>query len=397
LRVQVVPYRPNQTQTIRVTVQHPEAQRWGFQLTARLASDPSKKAGVFTQTEAINVRCDNPAPNSRGDEPPCGDRVEFASHNQSSNTGGEGGAKTFEVQWTAPSTDVGDVIFYAAGNASNNSGNNQGDRIYNTQVRIENEGSCALTQKPTLRGVGNAATSDAALSLNTLISLYGMNFAVSGTDRPADLGVIRDNKFPKELACVAVEVAGQRVPITYVSPGQINAQLPTVTQTGSTAVRVIANPGRPNEIASDTATVTLQNYSPALLLFGGQTVAARVAGEATVIADPSVVQGARPARPGEVVELYGTGLGPTEPVFQAGEIFPGQPVRLRDPVTVMVGGTTLTPESVLYAGGAPQLISGVYQLNIRLPATLATGNVPVRISVGGVMSPVANLPVRTQQ
>jgi uncharacterized protein (TIGR03437 family) len=389
IQIQSAAYRPNQTQTIRVTVQHPEATRWGFELTAREVRDPSRRAGTFTATGDIRVVCAN------GQAPPCGDALEYASHNANSTMGGANGAKTYEVQWTAPSTDVGDVTFYAAGNAANNSGNNQGDRIYATQLRTQNEGSCALTQKPTLRAVGNAATSEGGMSFNTMISLYGLDFAVSGTARQADAGVIRDNKFPMELACVGVEVAGQRVPVTYVSPGQVNAQVPTINQTGNTPVRLILNPGRPNEIASDIATISMQNFSPAFFLFGGQSIAARVAGaNGPLVADPAVVAGARPARPGEVLELYGTGFGETVPgTWQAGEITTGLN-RTRTPVTVMVGGIALAPEDVLYAGLVPGSISGLYQLNIRLPATLGAGNVPIRVSMGGVMSPVAVIPVQ---
>src|SRR5947207_5698937 len=51
--IQASAYSPGVNQTVRVTVQHPEALRWGFQLTARLASDESKPAGTFTASEAI--------------------------------------------------------------------------------------------------------------------------------------------------------------------------------------------------------------------------------------------------------------------------------------------------------------------------------------------------------
>src|ERR1700716_3580591 len=52
-------YVPGQKQTVKVTVAHPEAQRFGFQLTARRVSDETKEAGTFTVVpDTIRVRCD---------------------------------------------------------------------------------------------------------------------------------------------------------------------------------------------------------------------------------------------------------------------------------------------------------------------------------------------------
>ncbi|MBI1895251.1 MAG: hypothetical protein HYS04_01755, partial [Acidobacteria bacterium] len=110
--------------------------------------------------------------------------------------------------------------------------------------------------------------------------------------------------------------------------------------------------------------------------------------------DPAVVSTGRPARPGDIIELYLTGLGPTEPVFQAGEIV-SQAARLREATTVTVGGTTLAAADVLYAGSAPNAISGLYQLNIRMPQTAPDGDVPVTVRVGGFESQAnATIPVR---
>ncbi|HEU0123262.1 MAG TPA: hypothetical protein VFQ91_22220, partial [Bryobacteraceae bacterium] len=59
-------------------------------------------------------------------------------------------------------------------------------------------------------------------------------------------------------------------------------------------------------------------------------------------------------------------------------------------------GTTLAASDVLYAGLAPGNISGLQQLNIRIPQSVPSGNVPVSITVGGVTtsSPAAVLPVQ---
>src|SRR3954451_5917790 len=110
--VQAPGYKPGQTQTVKVTVSHAEAQRWGFEIVARWAKDPTQTAGSFSTTNSfVQVPGD------------------YATHtSEGTLAGGVNGAKTFEIDWTAPPED-GDVIFYAAGNAANNNNQPTGDRI----------------------------------------------------------------------------------------------------------------------------------------------------------------------------------------------------------------------------------------------------------------------------
>jgi len=94
------------------------------------------------------------------------------------------------------------------------------------------------------------------------------------------------------------------------------------------------------------------------------------------------VTGARVAQPGETITLYGTGFGVTDPYFQPGELASGV-ARVRDPLTISIGGIALASADVTYAGLSPQSISALYQFNVRLPSTLATGEAPVTIAIGG--------------
>ncbi len=381
VKIEAATYKPGVPQVIKVTVQHPEALRWGFQLTARLKGDDQKMAGTFTVDSNVQVRC-SPTGNS-----PCNGALEFAEHREVYTHGGVNGSKTFEIEWNPPASEVGEVIFYAAGNAANGDGNLTGDRIYTTTLTVAAGGACTLTKKPALRGVGDAAAGKPGLAMNSLLSIYGNDFQVAGSSRLAGPADFVGGAFPKQLGCIAVEVAGQRVPVTYVQSDQINAQVPTLTQTGTVNVLVIANPGQVNELRSDVGTISLQNYAPQLFTFNGSSVAALIAGTATPVANPSVAASGRPAKPGEIISLFGTGFGPTEPVYQAGEIASSTtPVKLRDPVTIAVGGTTLAASDVLFAGAAPGLISGLYQINIRIPAATADGDIPVSVQIGGITS-----------
>jgi uncharacterized protein (TIGR03437 family) len=158
---------------------------------------------------------------------------------------------------------------------------------------------------------------------------------------------------------------------------------------------VILNPGRPNEMKSDVATVTVNNHAPAFFLFGVDKSIAAQTSDFKTIADPAVIPGGVAARRGDVVILYGTGFGFSEPVYQAGEIASGQ-ARLRDAVTITVGGTALAAADILYAGLAPGNISGLQQFNIRIPQSAAVGNVAIAITIGGIPTPAAGavLPVQ---
>src|SRR5271169_8120 len=117
VRIDASNYTPGVKQTIKVTVSHPQAQRWGFQITARLVSDDSKIAGNFTPNDVARVICDDGS--ARGSLAPCpAGQPEFAEHFDAPRTD-VGAGFTFSVDWTPPATDLGDIVFYAAGNAAN--------------------------------------------------------------------------------------------------------------------------------------------------------------------------------------------------------------------------------------------------------------------------------------
>ncbi|MDZ4802609.1 MAG: choice-of-anchor V domain-containing protein [Bryobacteraceae bacterium] len=381
LRVEAVNYRPGQKQTIRVTVSHPEAARWGFQLTARRASDGSQKAGTFVIVPEYFLRCAEGNGREATLALPCpANSTEFISHRQPLTRTGANGTKTFEVEWTAPESDIGEVLFYASGNAANDSGNNQGDRIYSngaSPTRISAE-VCPTGVTPTVRDIRNAASGGRDVAMNTLISIFGSGFAVPGVRASAVSGA--RTGYPRDLACVAVEINGERVPLTYVQGDQINAQVPTTVAAGTVSYRVLVN-----NVPSAQGTLNVVNYAPALFTFNGEMAAAVGNLDGRLIGDADVIPGARGARPGELIQLYATGLGPTEPVWQAGEI-PNAAARVRETVTVMIAGTTLAAADVQYAGVTPGQISGLYQINVRVPSSIADGMAPVMISVGGSAS-----------
>ncbi|OFW30250.1 MAG: hypothetical protein A3J28_11870 [Acidobacteria bacterium RIFCSPLOWO2_12_FULL_60_22] len=288
------------------------------------------------------------------------------------------------------SYDGTSLIFY-----SNRPGGQGGQELYEiTRAKVPTfTPECAVTGTPAISAVVNSGSFQAAVAANAMVSIFGSGFAPQGTGRAVGRMGLNETRFPTELACVALEVAGLRAPVTFVSPTQINAQLPSLTITGPVEIRVILNPGRSNEIRGAAQSVPIQARAPAFFTFTGSTIAAQH-NDFAPLADPGVVATGRPARPGDLVILYGTGFGLTVPAFQAGEIA-DRTALLRDTITVTVGGAALRPENILYAGLAPGSISGLYQFNVRIPETVQVGNIPVVIEVGGARTQAGlTIPVR---
>ncbi len=382
LRVETGKSKPGIAQTVKVTITHPEATRWGFQITARWAKDLSMTAGRFTsQSGDVQAQLDGV----------------YATHTAEGTVTGANGTKTFEFLWTPPTgAQDGDIVLYAAGNASNGGGTNQGDRIYSSTARVLSDAPCSFSDRPTITRVVDSASGNPNVSSRALVSIFGTNFAPAGMPRTASPGYVRDNQFPTELECVGVEIAGQRVPILYAQADQINVQMPVITGTGDMPVRVLMNPGRPNELVSATGSLRVENYSPGFFTFNGRSLAARIPGGTTIVADPSLgYQGSRPARPGEIIELYASGIGTTQPAVAPGTIAPSALTPTTQKVTVNIGGTVVPDADILYSGLAPGNISGLYQINVRLASTLSNGDIPILMTIGGAQSVAGTtIPVR---
>jgi uncharacterized protein (TIGR03437 family) len=170
--------------------------------------------------------------------------------------------------------------------------------------------------------------------------------------------------------------------LIYVQKDQINAQAPAANSNALDVV-VVANPGQANEMRSAPVKVTLQPTAPALFLVGGAPRAvALFRGTATLVGDPASIPGAKPAAPGDQISLYATGLGPASPAVLQGQITPGLST-VTSSLAVSIGGISLGSADIFYAGLAPGLINGLYQLDVRVPTSVSSGDVPVVITAGG--------------
>ncbi|MFN0100592.1 MAG: peptidylprolyl isomerase [Bryobacteraceae bacterium] len=228
------------------------------------------------------------------------------------------------------------------------------------------------------------------------IEIYGAGLA--GTTRGWAGADFSGNIAPITLDQVQVTVNGTRAYVNFVSPGQINAQVPEGIPTGDAVPVVVTFNGLPGA----PATISVREFAGGLLAPASfkvgevQYVAAQHAATGKFVSGGNIPDvDAAPAVPGETLTLYGIGFGPITPNSPAlaGRIAAGT-TSLTNPVTIKIGEAEA---KVSYSGLAPGLV-GVYQFNIEVPANAANGDQPLVVTQGA--EPIAQklfLAVKTSQ
>ena len=180
---------------------------------------------------------------------------------------------------------------------------------------------------------------------------------------------------PRTLAGLSLRVNGVEAPLYFVSRNQINFVVPALTPNGRQAVEVMAG-GSP--VARGT--VVVWEVGPGLAALTAATDRPGIVQNQ----DFAVNARDRRARRGEVIQIYATGCGVTEPSLADGTPpTPGQLARTRATVEVQV----LYENAPLSFAGAHPLYPGICQINAVLPNRPAvTGQVPVAVTVNGVTS-----------
>lgn len=235
--------------------------------------------------------------------------------------------------------------------------------------------------RPTIRaqkGVVNGASFEPGITPGSWFSIVGWNLA--GNTRLWGSADFQGDALPTSLDGVEVKINGQAAAVYYISPTQINAQVPAITQPGTAVLQVFRN-----GVASHQEPVEIRNSAPELFRYdlGGKSFAAVLHLDGTVVADPALAPGFRAAAPGEVIQFYGTGFAPS-------------------PAGRIVSGVTNVANTVVRIGGQTAEVSfsglvgtGLFQINVTVPPGTARGDYPVRIAVNGVESLVTGLlPVR---
>jgi uncharacterized protein (TIGR03437 family) len=246
-------------------------------------------------------------------------------------------------------------------------------------------------------GVVSAGLSTPAVRMlapNAIATAFGTRFAPDGTLRQAGPDDLVDGKIPTNLGGVCVVFGtgstAKRAPIFGVFPGQVNFQVPALVP-GSSTVTVITNCDTPQAEMSNPVAVTIAATAPEFFYFlhngnGHNPIAAINAVTGAFVGAAGLISGVTfvPAKPGDILTLFGTGLGATDPAFAPGEL-PAGAAMVTAQASISFGGVTLAPSDILYTGVSQN--AGVYQVNLRVPDGISDGDQPLVISVGGASSP----------
>ena len=223
------------------------------------------------------------------------------------------------------------------------------------------------------------------ISPNGLFSVFGSGFASAGTalEPGAVSGALVTN-----AAHTCVQVGNLMAPLTYVSPAQINAQVPAVSTGGAVDVSVISNCGLSNQSSSTPVLASVAPAAPEFLYYvhntnGQNPVAAVDNATGAYIAAAGLIAGATftPAQAGEIVTVFGVGFGQTSPPQTPGTL--ATAAAQVPNATVSLGGNPIT---TLYVGVSPTY-AGLYQVTFAVPSGLEAGPQSIQVSIGGVTSP----------
>lgn len=242
-------------------------------------------------------------------------------------------------------------------------------------------GTQCLAQTPSImpNGIVPLYSTATTIQPGEFVSIYGTNLAGSMVTWNGD--------FPKTLGGTSVKIDGKAAYLVYVSPGLIDLQAPDDTAMGSVPVVVTTSNG------SATSTVTLGEFGPSFsLLVDGRHVAGIIirangtgayGNGAYDILGPtgnSLGYATVAAMPGDSIELFAVGLGPTLQPVPAGAVFTGA-AQTANPVSLFINNVSVTTSFVGISS------AGLYQINLIVPTGLGTGDLPLMAAVGGVETP----------
>jgi uncharacterized protein (TIGR03437 family) len=259
-----------------------------------------------------------------------------------------------------------------------------GDQIFTATaggLTVEFDGYGVFPPAINGNGVVNASSNQVGQGLapGSYISVYGTSLADALVFSPR-------LSLPVSLGTVSVSFdgGGLSLPghISFVSPGQVNVQIPWEFQ-GQSSVQMTVWVGY---IPSAVYTVPLNTYSPGIFEFNdnGHLSAAATDNNGVVFTQ------ANPAKRGQTIVLYVNGMGPVDHQPPSGEPTPlPPPLANTGTATVTIGNIAA---HVDFSGMSPGWV-GLYQVNVDVPSNAPTGLQPIVVSIGGVDSKASVLPV----
>ncbi|MDQ6704466.1 MAG: peptidylprolyl isomerase [Acidobacteriota bacterium] len=239
---------------------------------------------------------------------------------------------------------------------------------------------------PTISANGIVTASNfggfAGAAPGSFIEIYGTNLA--GSTRQWAAGDFANGNAPTSLDDVSVSVNGQPAYVYFVSPNQVNVQVPENVPSGGTVPVRVTFKGQPSATVM-LAINSVQGglFAPASFKISDkQYVAAMHSAGGTFVGNGNIPGFATtPAKPGETLVFYGVGFGAVSPggTPVAGQVAKGQ-TSLTTPVQFSFGDAS---GEILYAGLTQGLV-GLYQFNVTVPADAPDGDLPVKVTSGGM-------------
>ena len=231
---------------------------------------------------------------------------------------------------------------------------------------------------PTVAAIQNAASSvSTSVSPGLNIVIYGSNM---GPAALAGLQVGPNGAVATTVAGTQVTFDGVPAPLIYTKSTQVSVMVPYELAGRAASAMVVSY----NGVASAPLQLRVVDSAP-----GIYTANQTGTGQGAILNQNGTVNtAANPEISGDVIQIYATGEGQTAPAGVDGAVTPGiLPVPAPAlPVTVQIGGKEVPATDITYAGEAPGIISGVLQVNARIPDGVGSGPVSVIIRVGGTPS-----------
>jgi uncharacterized protein (TIGR03437 family) len=211
----------------------------------------------------------------------------------------------------------------------------------------------------------------------SVISIYGNSLA------PA-LQVATTNPLPQTLGNVTVTIGNYLLPLLFVSPAQINAQLPSELVAG-TYTLLVQQTGQ----ADVTGQLTVSRDAPGMFTQANAQQAPLVL---ALHQDGTMVTFAAPAIHGETISIYGTGFGPYTTTIVDGFFVPATPTNaVSDAVMLNIGSIVKAPD---FAGAAPGMV-GMTLVQINITDDIPSGTtVNLSVMVNNKQSTTVVLPLQ---
>ena len=229
---------------------------------------------------------------------------------------------------------------------------------------------------PVIGGLANGASyQSGVIAPGTIFTIGGTGLGpTTGTTLQLD----QNGNVASTLSGTQVLVGGYPAPIIYTSATQVNAIAPYEISTLKNAfVQVVYN-----GTAGSALGVQVAATAPGIF--------AAANGQGAILnQDGSVNSSSNPAAKGTYISIFGTGEGITNPVVPDGHISNETVNNLARPVAAVsltIGGIAVPSTDIAYAGAAPQSVAGLFQLTAKVPATVASGNAAVVMTIGSASS-----------